>query len=180
MPFLSRRSTRIAVTLLPLLFALMHAVGAWPLGFLQRLDNILYDVRLNATLSGTLEERVVIVDIDEKSLAEVGRWPWSRDHLARLVDTLFDDHRIALLGMDMVLAEPDNSSGLRQLEQLAAGPLAGVPGLPEQLERLRPELDFDARFQRSLQNRPVVLGYYFTSDRDGRTSGQLPPPVLEP
>ncbi|MFN3493173.1 MAG: CHASE2 domain-containing protein, partial [Hydrogenophaga sp.] len=105
---------------------------------------------------------------------------WSRDHLERLVDTLFDDHRIALLGMDMVLAEPDNSSGLRQLEQLAAGPLAGVPGLPEQLERLRPELDFDARFQRSLQNRPVVLGYYFTSDRDGRTSGQLPPPVLEP
>lgn len=32
MSFFSRRGARIAVTLLPLLFALMHAVGAWPLG----------------------------------------------------------------------------------------------------------------------------------------------------
>jgi adenylate cyclase len=28
----------------------------------------------------------VIVDIDEPSLAEVGRWPWPRDRVAALVD----------------------------------------------------------------------------------------------
>ena len=68
-------------------FKVLHAVGVLQLGVLQRLDEIIYDARLRATLPGTLDDRVVIVDIDEKSLAEVGRWPWSRDHMARLVDT---------------------------------------------------------------------------------------------
>ncbi len=180
MQALSKHGARIAVTLLPLIFALLHAVGALPMGVLQQLDDIIYDARLRATMPQTLDERVVIIDIDEQSLAEVGRWPWSRNHLARLVDTLFDDHAIALLGFDTVFAEPDDSSGLRQLEALAQGSLANVPGLADQIERLRPELDHDALFARSLKGRPVVLGYYFTSDRDGRTSGVLPEAVMEP
>ncbi|MDO8903191.1 CHASE2 domain-containing protein [Hydrogenophaga sp.] len=180
MQALSKHAARIAVTLLPLIFALLHAAGALPMGVLQRLDDIIFDARLRATMPQTLDERVVIIDIDEQSLAEVGRWPWSRNHLARLVDTLFDDHGIALLGFDTVFAEPDDSSGLRQLEALAQGRLADVPGLAEHIEQLRPELDHDALFARSLQNRPVVLGYYFTSDRDGRKSGVLPEPVMEP
>src|SRR3990167_7707734 len=149
MPALSRHGPRIAVPLLPLIFAILHALGVLPMGVLQRLDDIVYDARLRATMPGTLDDRVVIVDIDEKSLAEVGRWPWSRDHMARLVDTLFEDHGIAVLGFDMVFAEADDSSGLRQLQQLADGALAGQPGLAEQIERLRPELDHDARDRKS-------------------------------
>ena len=37
----------------------------------------------------TIDERIVIVDIDEKSLAEIGRWPWSRNRLGDLVNELF-------------------------------------------------------------------------------------------
>lgn len=180
MQALSKHGPRIAVTLLPLIFAILHAVGVLNLGVLQRLDDIIYDTRLRATTPGTLDDRVVIVDIDEKSLAEVGRWPWSRNHMARLVDTLFDDQRIALLGFDTVFAESDDSSGLRQLQQLASGALADQPGFAQRVQSLQPELDYDAQFARALQGRPVVLGYYFTSDRDGRTSGVLPPPVMQP
>lgn len=173
-----RHGPRIAVTLLPLIFAVLHAVGVLQLGVLQRLDDIIYDARLRATLPATRDERVVIVDIDERSLAEVGRWPWSRDHLARLVDTLFDQQGIALLGFDTVFAEPDDSAALRQLQQLAQGALADQPGFAQRVEALRPQLDHDAQFARALQGRPVVLGYYFTSDRGGHTSGVLPLPVL--
>ena len=74
MSLLSQRGTRIAVTLVPVLLVLLHAVGVWPLDLLQRLDNIIHDTRLRATLVHTLEPRIVIVDIDEQSLAEVGRW----------------------------------------------------------------------------------------------------------
>jgi adenylate cyclase len=178
MQALSRHGPRIAVTLLPLILAVLHAVGVLPMGVLQRLDDLIYDARLRATLPATLDERVVIVDIDEQSLAEVGRWPWPRDRMARLVDTLFDDQHIALLGFDTVFAEPDNSSGLRQLQQLATGALADQPGFAEQVQRLQPELDHDARFARALKDRPVVLGYYFTSDRGGRTTGALPEPAM--
>ncbi len=176
---LSRHGARVAVTLLPLVFAVLHAVGVAPMEVLNRLDNIIYDTRLRATMPATLDDRVVIVDIDEKSLAEVGRWPWSRDHMARLVDTLFDQQSAAMLGFDTVFAEADNSSGLKQLQALAQGPLAAQPGFAEQVQALTPELDFDAQLARAIRDRPVVLGYYFTSDRDGRTSGVLPAPVMD-
>jgi adenylate cyclase len=169
---------RIAVTLLPLVFALLHAVGVVPVGVLQRLDDIIYDARLRATMPRTLDERIVIVDIDEKSLAEVGRWPWGRNRLAELSDELFERQKIALLGFDVVFAEADESSGLRRLKELAKTELKDQAGFTERLAQLQASLDYDAVFAKSLDKRPVVLGYYLTSDRDGRISGQLPQPVM--
>ncbi len=169
---------RIAVTLLPVVFALLHAAGAVRLDVLQNLEDIIYDARLRATMPGTLDERIVIVDLDEKSLAEVGRWPWSRNKLAALTDELFDRQQIALLGFDVVFAEPDDSSGLKQLTALAQNELREFPAFSEKLNALRGSLDYDATFANALSKRPVVLGYYVTSDREGRTSGVLPPPVM--
>lgn len=170
---------RILVTLTPLVFGLLHADGVLHLGVLQRLDDIIYDARLRATMPRTLDERVVIVDIDEKSLAEVGRWPWSRDRLAQLVEELFERQKIAVVGFDVVFAEFDDSSGLKRLRQLAQNELRDQPAFASRLDALEATLDYDARFARSLEKRPVVMGYYFTSDRDGRKSGALPAPVLD-
>ena len=175
---LLRHWPRIAVTLLPLLFAFLHAVGVVRLGVLERLDNIIYDTRLRATMPGTLDDRIVIVDIDEKSLAEVGRWPWGRNRLAELTDELFDRQKVAILGFDVVFAEADESSGLKRLSELAQKELRDQPGFVDKLRQMQPSLDYDAMFVRALEKRPVVLGYYLTSDRDGRTSGVLPAPVM--
>ncbi len=176
---LSKHWPRIAVTLIPLIFALLHASGVMRIGVLQRLDDIIYDARLRATMPRTLDDRIVIVDIDEKSLAEVGRWPWGRNRLADLMDDLYNRQKIALLGFDVVFAEADESSGLKRLRQLAQSELKEQAGFAERLNQLQTTLDYDAAFARSLQKRPVVMGYYFTSDRDGRTSGVLPAPVMQ-
>ena len=178
MGLLARHWPRIAVTLAPLVFALLHAVGALPIGFLTRLDAILYDARLRAAMPRTLDPRVVIVDIDEKSLAEVGRWPWARNRLAAMLDEIFDRQKAAIVGFDVVFAEPDDSSGLRRLRELAEGELKETAGFRQRLSKLQASLDYDAAFARALEKRPVVLGYYLTSDRDGRKSGVLPPPVM--
>ena len=173
---------RIAVTLIPVAIALMHAVsegnGLFHINVLQRLDDIIYDTRLRATMPKTLDDRIVIIDIDEKSLAEVGRWPWGRNKMAALTDELFDRQKIAILGFDIVFAEADASSGLKTLDALAANELRDNIGFTEKLQSLRGALDYDAAFAKSLQKRPIVLGYYFTSDRGGRTSGTLPAPVM--
>ena len=63
---------RIAVTLIPVLLVLLHAMGVARIGVIQRLDDIIYDARLQATMPRSLDERIVIIDIDEKSLAELG------------------------------------------------------------------------------------------------------------
>lgn len=179
MPRLLKHTARLCLTLLPVLVMLLHAGGWWRLEALERLEAMVYDMRLRAFMPRTLDERIAIVDLDEKSLAEVGQWPWSRHHLARLMDTLFEQQQIAALGMDVVFAEADASSGLAQLQALAAGALRDQPGFAQQLATLAPQLDYDQRFAQALQNRPVVLGYYFKHDATARHSGSLPAPVLQ-
>jgi adenylate cyclase len=159
-----------------------YAAKLYRVPFLDQLDRFVYDARLRLTMSRAPDDRIVILDIDEKSLAapELGQWPWGRDVIAALVEKLFDRHGVAILGFDVVFAEPDRSSALRVLDGLARGPLKDVPDFQAALDGLRPRLDHDARFAATMKGRPVVLGYYLTSDRDARTTGALPPPVLGP
>ena len=48
---------------------------------------------------------IVIVGIDDKSLEKVGRWPWSRDKLAKIVDNLIKYNPVAIV-FDIILSEP--------------------------------------------------------------------------
>lgn len=175
---LRRRGMRLLVVLLPVVLALLHASGAWRMPVLERLDQIIYDVRLRATMPRTLDERIVIVDLDERSLQEIGHWPWGRDKLARFTQELLQRQQAAVVGFDVVFSEPDGSSGLAHLQHLAQGALRQTPGYAQALQKLAPELDFDHRFAQVLQGQNVVLGYYFTSDRDGGARGLLPQPVV--
>lgn len=75
MKVLRRHGARIAITLLPLRLALLHAAGVCRLPLLVRLDQFIYDARLRATMPGTLDPRIVIVDIDEPRLQQLGQWP---------------------------------------------------------------------------------------------------------
>ena len=169
---------RIAITLLPVLLALIHAAGVYRFPFVEQLDLSIYDVRLRATMPRTLDPRVVIVDIDDPSLQELGQWPWSRNKLAALATELIDRQQAAVLGFDVMFAEPDGSSGLSALRQIASGPLREVPGFKEQVDQLAPELDNDAIFANVLKGRPVALGYYFTQTEQPRGKGWLPSPVF--
>ncbi|MCB1986811.1 MAG: CHASE2 domain-containing protein, partial [Burkholderiaceae bacterium] len=78
----------MAVVALPLLLALLHATETLRLPVFDRLDHLIYDARLRATMPRTLDDRIVIVDIDEDSLARVGQWPWGRDRLARFAQEI--------------------------------------------------------------------------------------------
>ncbi|HOI84044.1 MAG TPA: CHASE2 domain-containing protein, partial [Campylobacterales bacterium] len=60
---------------------------------------------------------VVIVDIDEKSLKELGQWPWSRNKFAKVLDNLAANSAGAI-GLDIVFAEPDNSSPAKVLKEI--------------------------------------------------------------
>ena len=158
-----------------LLAALAHAVGIWPIGMISQIELAIADARLRALMPRTLDPRVVIVDVDEKSLAEIGRWPWGRDQLASLSDELFARQKAAVVGFDMLFAEPDISSGLPALERLAAE----IPSLAVHLPAWRKNLDQDARFARALTDRNAVLGFYLTTDRGARQVGALPAPMFD-
>lgn len=163
-----------------LLLLLGHGGRVWQLPFVSVLDAYFYDVRLRLTMPGGVDERVVIVDIDEKSLEQVGRWPWNRLRLAELARRLSDDYQVAVLGFDVVFAEADESSGLPVLDALAASQLKGNAAYQAALRAMRDSLDYDRQFADALRGRPVVLGYYFSGLTEAQRNGSLPPAVLAP
>ncbi|PLC04929.1 adenylate/guanylate cyclase domain-containing protein [Variovorax sp. RO1] len=181
MSALRRHWPRIAITLLPVLLALLHATGVWQLGVIQHLDHLIYDARLRATMPGTPDTRVVIVDVDDASLAREGQWPWPRDKIASLTTELLARQHAAVLGFDVMFLEPDRSSGLGRLKEIAAGPLRDVPGLAAEIDQLAPTLDHDATLAQALRGQRVALGYYFTRTEQPSAKGLLPAtPVLPP
>lgn len=177
---MKRHIVRIALGLALMLVFVGHVAEIYNIGLITRLDNIIYDTRLALTMPGGVDPRVVILDIDERSLDKtaLGRWPWRRDKLASLLTKLFDKYGVVIIGFDVVFAEPDESSGLPVLEQLAKGKLSDVSQFKSALKDLRPELDYDGIFAKTLKGRPVVLGYYFNSEEGAVQSGAIPAPVL--
>jgi adenylate cyclase len=134
---------RTLLATLPLLVFVLHAAGITPLEFVQRIENYLYDVRVQWMMPRVVDPRVVIVDIDEASLAAEGQWPWPRRKIAALSDALFDDYGIRALGFDVLFAEPERSAELQLIEQIASGPLAGDAERLVQLEQIRREHEGD-------------------------------------
>lgn len=87
------------VALLLVLIALSISLS----GVLIRVDHLVFDVgqRLNRR---SVPQDIVIVAVDEASLERIGRWPWSRDVHARLLDTLCVA-RPAVIGFDIAFSE---------------------------------------------------------------------------
>ena len=91
-------------------------------------------------------KNVVIVDIDEKSLKELGQWPWGRDKIATILKNL-NASKVGIIGLDIVFAEADNSSPKRILEEIGRDS-KGAP-------------DFDFLLAETLKSTPTILGYMF-------------------
>jgi adenylate cyclase len=171
---------RIALGLAVVLGFLGHAARYYQIPLVGRLEAILYDTRLWLTMPRTTDPRIVVVDIDERSLAAEGRWPWRRDRLGLFLDRLFDDYKVRIVGFDIVFAERDESSGLGVLRALAEKELVHVPAFQTALKAVEPNLQFDRIFAERIHGRPVVLGYYFTQvpPEQANRVGMLPQPVL--
>jgi adenylate cyclase len=169
---------RFALGLVITAFFVGHVARFYNVALISQLDNIIYDARLRLTMPRGVDERIVILDIDERSLQEVARWPWPRDVMAKIVDKLFDKYEVAIVAFDVVFAEADYSSGIRSLDALAKDDLKAVPAFNEIYQRLRPALDNDGRFAKAIKGRPVVLGYYLSSESDAKRIAAIPKPVL--
>ena len=178
--------SRAIRTLLGLLIALifMAQAGNWfEIPLVERLDGMIYDARLRLTAPGGVDSRIVIVDIDEKSLREreaggEGRWPWPRDRLALLLNRLFDDYNVNMTGFDVIFSERDESSGIRTFEKLAREDFKNDAAFQARFSKLKPSLDLDGAFAKSLLDRPTVLGFSFLIPGDTQKKGILPPAAL--
>jgi adenylate cyclase len=124
---------------------LVFALYLWAPGFLRTVENKLYD--LHFVLRGPHDpgQQVAIVAIDERSLAAIGRWPWPRSTLARVVRALADNGA-KTIALDIILSEPEVTDTLRVVNRMSEriGGLGLPPSSPAG-QALRHELDGLAR-----------------------------------
>jgi adenylate cyclase len=87
-------------------------------------DEWLRDGFIVLRASSVPETRFALVDIDEASLAEIGPWPWSRERLAEMLESLIAQHGASSVALDLVLPERADVVGDTRLAMLAQfGPL---------------------------------------------------------
>ena len=123
---------------------------------LSSLDLKVYDTLMKSRSARTVSENIVIVAIDEKSLAQYGQWPWPRYRVAQLLDTLRDRGALSV-GIDILFAEPDRSSLVNIQKNIMTDfrYSVGLSGIPRQY------IDNDAILAEALRRGPFVLGYQF-------------------
>lgn len=129
---------------------------------------------------GQKNSEIVIVDIDRDSLQAIGNWPWSRDHIAQIVNQLFDTYQVRAAAFTFPFPAPD-TNGLSVFDQIQSEVqdqlLSGVGGFAarQRLQRLREKFDYDSSLSEALQKQQILLGYSF--DNSARVEGRLPEPV---
>ena len=153
-----------------------------PVTFFKRLELLAYDARLDWTMPSKIDPRIVIIDIDERTLAVEGRWPLARDKWVQLIKQLFEVYKVKVAGFDVLFTEPDTSSGLSNLEALGQGAFKSSTEFQAKLAELRPQLDYDKRFAEEIKKHAVVLAFSGSNDRradlDTLELGTLPPPTF--
>lgn len=99
----------------------------------------LRDAYIKLRVSNAPEPRILVVDIDESSTAALGPWPWPRDRIAALVETLIDTYKARGIALDIVFAEPADRAGDARLAALAQhGPLVLAQAFDYQSQRPEP------------------------------------------
>ena len=88
------------------------------LSIFESLERIIYGIEMRLDLPGNLgENRIAIVNIDDKSLKKLGPWPWPRSVIAEMINIL-KNNGAKLIGLDMIFSEREQNQGLYEMRRL--------------------------------------------------------------
>ena len=130
---------RVAIGAVAVLLTVLAQWGPWhDLSFFG--NELLRDrfVRMHGTTAP--EPRILVVDIDEASMAAFGPWPWPRSHIADMVDILLSHYEARGVGLDILLPEKGDAAGDARLAALARhAPLVLAQAFDFDPEQRRPQ-----------------------------------------
>ncbi|WP_249330721.1 adenylate/guanylate cyclase domain-containing protein [Pseudoalteromonas sp. S3178] len=129
---------------------------------LNRVEGILYDSRLVLTLPTTpqqFDETVVIIDIDDKSMAEQGRFPWSRSKMAELVSKL-TEAGVIVIAFDIFFSEPE----INPVSQIESEFPNFINSNKLTINEVKKKIDADSKFANVLSNNDTVLGFLLNNE----------------
>jgi adenylate cyclase len=143
----------------------MCALLIWRPTFCEFLELKLYDLKFRFRGPIAAGKQVAIVAIDDDSLKAVGRWPWSREAMARMLSRL-KQAGPRVIALDIIFAEKEETASYRALKNLSDD-LARRGVSPEILKVLEVEknrADVDRLLAKVIkQGPPTILGFFFRS-----------------
>ena len=119
---------------------------------LESFDNRLRDYMFVVRGVQPHSDNVVIIDLDDKSLKQIGQWPWSRDIVSNLLVNL-TNAQVGLIAFDIVFAEEDRTNPVKMIKKLGIKTKKEIP-------------DYDYTFAATVSQTPTILGYQFQLSKD--------------
>jgi len=106
--------------------------------------------------------KVIIVAVDDNALTEVGRWPWSRDKIAIIVNRILGEHQAKVLGFDIVFSE-EQLNPLKESLRLLSEAKRADKNVTHWLQKHQSMGDVDARLEEVFKkyHDRLVPGYFF-------------------
>ena len=125
----------------------------------ERADLFTYDLRINQMSSRPSAGIVTVAAIDDKSIAQIGQWPWPRSVFARLEDA-FKEYKVSVVGFDVLFTETDQNDLTRSEigKRLAANKLS-----TESIREILGTSNDDAFADAIKSQGSTILGYPFQS-----------------
>ena len=127
---------------------------------LESFDNRLRDYMFVLRGEEAHSDNIVIIDIDDKSLKQIGQWPWSRDIVSNMLINLTNSE-IGLIAFDVVFAEEDRSNPVKIIKKLNIKIDKDIP-------------DYDYTFAATVAQTPTILGYQFQLSKDDYLENKAP------
>ncbi|HVN63172.1 MAG TPA: CHASE2 domain-containing protein, partial [Candidatus Binataceae bacterium] len=151
---LSWRTLGAGIVLLAAMFALHLTFG----GMFERAELIAYDMRVKRLPPVPSTGQIAIVAIDDRSIAELGQWPWPRARFGDLVTALGSYYKAGVIAFDVIFSEHDRGDAAR-------GPIEQrmhTLGLDEKTIAATLGAKNDEAFAAALkQNGATILSYAF-------------------
>ena len=148
------------------------------------LERRLYDL-VSTSSARQPSDRIAIIAIDDQSMASIGRWPWSRDIHARLIDQLATAKAQTIVEA-VLLGEPQVDRGLDFIRRIktvlaSAAEMAGTPPsaqapLAQVIAEAETALDGDRQLAASLKNAGNVIlpSVFALGNPNGKPGAPLP------
>ena len=143
---------------------------------IQRLEFLIYDQRLSIMPKHVKspDNKIVIIDLDERSLQAEGQYPWNRIKVGQLTEKL-RDNGVLVAGFDITFPEPDRD--IRDLLQTIDLSQFDA-GFNETLAEIEPQIDADQYFANAMRSGiDVVLPINFTTQSTA-TYNELPESIV--
>ena len=160
-------------------------LGFFRFSFFDNLELKRYDLMMGLRGDPEAPSDIVMVDIDDDSIDKLGRWPWPRSLIARGIGAI-EKGGPRVIGLNFVFSEPEESSGLREIQRLentliASGLTGQSPAGAAFLEAVKAaqlRLDNDRKLAIALAESGKVVLPIFFKESGIRVEGQTPAETL--